>query len=56
MLQSALFLLVAGIPIFLFLRRIRALKLTRGYALALTVPITFALWFVIYMIVDIGRL
>ena len=56
MLQSALFLVIAGIPIFLFLRRIRALKLTWDYALVLTMPITFALWFVIYVIVDIGRL
>jgi hypothetical protein len=56
MLQSLLFLIIAGIPIFLFLRRIRALKLGRGYALVLTVPITIALWFVIYIIVDIGRI
>ena len=56
MLQSALFLVVAGIPVFLFLRRIRALKLSWGYALVLTVPIALALWFVINVIVDIGRL
>jgi hypothetical protein len=56
MLQSVLFLIIAGIPIFLFLRRIRALKLGWGYALVLTMPITIALWFVIYIIVDIGRI
>ena len=56
MLQSLLFLVIAGIPIFLFLRRIRALRLGWGYALVLTVPITVALWIVIYLMVDMGRL
>ena len=56
MLQSALFLVIAGIPIFLFLRRIRALKLSAGYALVLTVPIAIGLWIVIQIIVDMGRM
>jgi len=56
MLQFALFLVIAGIPILLFLQRIRALKLSWGYAAVLTVPITLALWFVINFIVDLGRL
>jgi hypothetical protein len=56
MLQSILFLALASVPIFLFLRRIRALKLSRGYALVLTVPTTIALWFMIHMIVDMGRM
>jgi hypothetical protein len=56
MLQSLLFLVVAGIPIFLFLRRIRALKLGWRYALVLTVPIAITLWLAISLIVDIGRL
>jgi hypothetical protein len=56
MLQFALFLVIAGIPIFLFLRGIRALKLSRGYAMVITVPVTLALWLVIYLIVDIGRI
>ena len=56
MLQTVLFLVVAGIPIFLFLRRIRALKLGRGYALVLTMPIALALWLVITFIVDLGRI
>jgi len=56
MLQTILFLVVAGIPIFLFLRRIRALRLGRGYALVLTVPIALALWLVITFIVNLGRL
>jgi hypothetical protein len=55
MLQFFLFLVIAGIPIFLFLRRIRALQLGWGYSLVLTVPITVALWLVIHLIVDIGR-
>jgi len=56
MLQLLLFLVLAGVPIFLFLRRIRALKLGRGYALVLTVPLTIALWLVINAIVDMGRM
>lgn len=56
MLLTALFLLIAGIPIFLFLRRIRALRLSSGYALVLTVPMTLALWLVINFIIDLGRL
>jgi asparagine N-glycosylation enzyme membrane subunit Stt3 len=55
MLQFALFLVIAGIPVLLFLRRIRALKLSWGYAVVLTVPITLALWFLILIIVDLGR-
>ncbi|HEY4166614.1 MAG TPA: hypothetical protein VGM96_07545 [Reyranella sp.] len=54
--QSLLFLIVAGIPIFLFLRSIRALRLGWGYAVVLTLPITIALWFVVNMIVDLGRI
>jgi hypothetical protein len=56
MLQLALFFVIAGVPIFLFLRRVRALKLTRGYSLVLTIPIVLGLWIVINLIVDIGRL
>jgi hypothetical protein len=56
MLQTILFLIVAGIPIFLFLRRVRALRLSRGYALVLTVPITIVLWLVIDAVVNLGRL
>ena len=56
MLQSLLFLIIAGIPIFLFLRGIRALRLGWGYALVLTVPITIALWLAINLIVDLGRI
>ena len=56
MLQFLLFLVIAGLPIFLFVRRIRALQLGWGYALVLTVPITVALWVVIYAIVDMGRM
>jgi hypothetical protein len=56
MLQTILFLVVAGIPIFFFLRRVRALKLSRGYAVVLTVPIAVALWLVIDVIVNLGRL
>jgi hypothetical protein len=55
MLQSALFLFVAGVPVFLFLRGIRALRLGWGYAAVLTVPIVLALWFAINLMVDIGR-
>jgi len=55
MLQTVLFLVVAGIPIFLFLRRIRALELGPGYALVLTVPIALALWLAITFMVNLGR-
>jgi hypothetical protein len=55
MLQSALFLVIAGVPILLFLRRIRALRLGWGYAAVLTVPIVLALWLAINLMVDIGR-
>lgn len=56
MLQTALLLLIAGIPILLFLRRIRALRLSWGYALVLTGPIALAFWLVITFIIDLGRL
>ena len=56
MLETILFLVVAGIPICLFLRRIRALRLDWGYALVLTVPIALALWLVITFIVNLGRI
>jgi hypothetical protein len=56
MLQTALLLLIAGIPILLFLRRIRGLRLSWGYALVLTVPIALAFWLVITFIIDLGRL
>lgn len=56
MLQLLLFLVLAGVPIFLFLRRIRALKLGWGYAPVLTVTITIAVWLAIDMIVDMGRM
>jgi len=45
-----------GSPIFLFLRRIRALKLGPGYALVLTVPIALALWLAITFMVNLGRI
>jgi hypothetical protein len=56
MLQTILILVAAGIPIYFFLRRVRALRLSRGYALVLTVPIAIALWLVIDAIVNLGRL
>ena len=56
MLQLGLFCLVAGVPIYFFLRRVRALHLTRGYAVVLTVPIVVVLWLVLEMIVGLGRL
>jgi len=56
MVQLGLFSLVAGVPIYLFLRRIRALRLTRGYAVVLTLPIVVSLWLVLEMIVGLGRL
>jgi hypothetical protein len=55
MLQAVLFLVIAGIPIFLFLRRIRALKLSWGYAVVLSAPLALALWLVISFIVSLGR-
>ncbi len=55
MLQSVLFFVIAGVPILLFLRRIRALRLSWGYAAVLTVPIVLALWLAINMIVNMGR-
>lgn len=55
MLQLILFLVLAGVPICLFLRRIRALSLSWGYALVLTVPITMALWIAIDTMVNISR-
>lgn len=54
--QAALFLVVAGVPIFFFLRRVRALRLSRGYALVLTVPIVIVLWVMVHMLVDAGRM
>ncbi len=56
MVQLGLFCLVAGAPVYFFLRRIRALHLTRGYSVVLTVPLVIALWLVLGMIVDLGRL
>ena len=56
MLQSALFLVIAGIPSFLFLRRIRALRLSSGYAAVLAVPIAIVLWLIMNLFVDLGRL
>lgn len=56
MVQLGLFCLVAGVPIYFFLRRIRALRLTRGYAVVLTVPIAIALYLLLEMIVGLGRL
>jgi len=56
MLQTILFLAVAGMPIFFLLRRVRALRLSRGYALVLTMPIAIALWLLIEVIVSMGRL
>ena len=51
-----MFLAVGGFPIFLFLRKWRALRLSRGYALVLTVPIVIGLWMIAQMMVDLGRL
>jgi len=56
MVQLGLFSLIAGVPIFFFLRRIRALQLTRGYATVLTLPIVIGLWLILEMIVGLGRL
>jgi hypothetical protein len=56
MVQLGLFSLVAGVPIFLFLRRIRALRLSRVYAVVLTLPIVIGLWLILEMIVGLGRL
>jgi len=56
MVQLGLVSLVAGVPIFLFLRQIRALRLTRGYAVVLTLPIVVGLWLVLEIIVGLGRL
>jgi hypothetical protein len=56
MLQIALFFVIAGIPILLFLHRIRALKLSWGYSVVLAVPITLALWITLNGIVDLGRM
>lgn len=56
MVQLGVFSLVAGVPIFLFLRRIRALGLSRGYALVLTLPVVFGLWLILQMVVGLGRL
>jgi hypothetical protein len=56
MVLFGLFCLVAGAPTYFFLRRIRALHLTRGYAVVLTVPVVIALWLILGIIVDIGRL
>jgi hypothetical protein len=50
------FLVVGGLPIFLFLRKWRALRLSRGYALVLTVPIVIGLWFVAQIMVGLGRM
>jgi len=56
MLQTILFLAAAGMPLFFLLRRVRALRLSRGYALVLTMPIAIALWLLIEVIVSMGRL
>jgi hypothetical protein len=50
------FVLVAGVPIFLFLRKVRALRLTRGYALILTVLIVVGLWILVQVTVGLGRI
>jgi hypothetical protein len=56
MVQLGLFSLVAGVPTFFFLRRIRALRPTRSYALVLTVPVVLALWLVLNFMVNLGRI
>jgi hypothetical protein len=55
MVELGLFFLVGGVPIFFFLRRVRALRLSRGYALVLTGAIVVGLWLLIVLIVDLGR-
>ena len=50
------FLLVAGVPVFLFLRKWRALRLSNAYALVLTVPVVVVLWIVVNLTVNLGRL
>jgi uncharacterized membrane protein YhaH (DUF805 family) len=49
------FLVVGGLPIFLYLRRWRTLRLSSGYALVLTVPIVIALWMIAQVMVSLGR-
>lgn len=50
-----MFLVVGGLPIFLFLRRWRTLRLSSGYALVLTVPIVIGLWMITQFMVSLGR-
>jgi len=56
MLQLLLFLVIGGLPIFMFLRKWRTLQLSKGYALVLTVPIVIGLWLVAHMMVGLGRM
>ena len=56
MIQFLLFLAIGGLPIFLFLRKWRTLRLSRGYALVLTVPIIVGLWVITQMMVGLGRM
>jgi hypothetical protein len=56
MVQFLLFLAIGGLPIFLFLRKWRTLRLTRGYALFLTIVIVVGLWVAAQMMVGLGRL
>ncbi len=57
MLQMGLFFVVAGVPVFLFLRsKRRLLKIGPIYALVLTLPIVAVLWFAIQVAVGLGRL
>lgn len=50
-----MFLVVGGLPIFLFLRRWRTLRLSNGYAVVLTVPIVVVLWMIAQFMVGLGR-
>jgi len=56
MVQFLLFLAIGGLPIFLFLRKWRTLRLSRGYALILTVPIVVGLWVIAQVMVGLGRM
>jgi hypothetical protein len=56
MVQLVLFLLVAGVPVYLFLRRWRrVLKIGRVYTAILTVPIVVVLWLLLQWVVELGR-
>ncbi len=56
MLQLALFFLVAGLPIYLFIRRWkRTLKIGPIYTAVLTAPIVLVLWLGLRWVIELGR-